>query len=166
MSQLWPGSGVASLPVKPFGGIILGRELLVYHRGWRASRTRRGRINRANVFYFLSSLPPPPSHHGSVWLLPAISLLLTNIVSRVRACLSTWWEGFVGTKKKTSVGLLVLIHTVLYNNCFANVFGFFKPVDSISYSSLFLMRSLFLLSTWTILWCCLGSCERVHCTLE
>jgi hypothetical protein len=44
----------------------------------------------------------------------------------------------MGTKKKTSVGLLVLINTVLYNsNCCANVFGFFKPVNSISYSLLF-----------------------------
>ncbi len=33
----------------------------------------------------------------------------------------------MGTKKKTSVGLLVLIHAVLYNsNCCANVFGFFQ----------------------------------------
>jgi hypothetical protein len=28
------------------------------------------------------------SHHGRVWLLPVISLLLTNTVSPVRACLS------------------------------------------------------------------------------
>jgi hypothetical protein len=31
---------------------------------------------------------PPPSHHGRLWLLTVISLLLTNTVSPVRACLS------------------------------------------------------------------------------
>jgi hypothetical protein len=31
---------------------------------------------------------PPPSHHGNVWLLPVISLVLTNTVQPVRACLS------------------------------------------------------------------------------
>ncbi len=37
-----------------------------------------------------------------------ISLLLTNTVSRVRACLSIhYWRGFVEAKRKTSVGLLV-----------------------------------------------------------
>jgi hypothetical protein len=35
--------------------------------------------NGANEFCFLSSLPLPPSHHGSIWLLPVISLLLTLI---------------------------------------------------------------------------------------
>ena len=38
--------------------------------------------NGADVFCFLSSLlllpPVPPDHHGSVWLLHVISLLLTN----------------------------------------------------------------------------------------
>ena len=38
---------------------------------------------------FLSSLPLfPLSHHGSIWLLPVISLLLTNTVSPVRSFLS------------------------------------------------------------------------------
>jgi hypothetical protein len=64
------------------------------------------------VFCFLSSFtlyPPPPSHHRSVWLLPAISLLLTNSVSPDRACLYDWWRGFVGAKKKTSIVLLCSI---------------------------------------------------------
>ncbi len=50
--------------------------------------------------------PPFPSHRGSVWLLPVISLLLTKTVSLVRACLSIWCgRGFVGrgTKKQTIV---------------------------------------------------------------
>ncbi len=40
-------------------------------------------FNGAYVFYFLSSLPLPlsRSHHGSVWVLPVISLLLTSTVS-------------------------------------------------------------------------------------
>jgi hypothetical protein len=46
--------------------------------------------NGYNVFCFLSSLPllPPPA--TSVWVLPAISLLLTNTVLPVRACLIIW----------------------------------------------------------------------------
>jgi hypothetical protein len=31
-------------------------------------------------------IPSPSSHHGSVWVLPVISLLLTNTVSPVRSC--------------------------------------------------------------------------------
>ncbi len=45
--------------------------------------------------------PSPPSHRGSIWLLPVISLLLINIESQVRR------RGFVGPEKKTSVVLLV-----------------------------------------------------------
>jgi hypothetical protein len=43
--------------------------------------------------------------YGSVLFLPVISLLLTNTVSLAYPC---DWRGFVGPKKKTSVGLLVL----------------------------------------------------------
>jgi hypothetical protein len=76
--------------------------------------------NGANLFYFLSSLPLiPPSHHGSVWLLPIFSLLLTNTVSRVRSCLSCGRRGFVGTTKKTSVGLLVLITRCFHPSMFS-----------------------------------------------
>jgi hypothetical protein len=42
--------------------------------------------NRADGFCFLSSLPRPPSD-GNVWLLPVISLRLTNTISPMRACL-------------------------------------------------------------------------------
>ncbi len=47
----------------------------------------------ADVFCFLSSLPllPAAITACSVWLLPVISLLLTNMVSRVGACLSIWF---------------------------------------------------------------------------
>jgi hypothetical protein len=43
------------------------------------------------------SSPQPP--HGSVWLLPVISLLLAYTVSPVRACINAYpydWRGFVG----------------------------------------------------------------------
>jgi hypothetical protein len=56
--------------------------------------------NGANVF-FMSSLPSSLQPlNSSVWLLPVISLLLTNTVSRVRACLSIWLERFCGSQTK------------------------------------------------------------------
>ncbi len=64
--------------------------------------------NGANVFCRLYP-SPTPSHHGSVWVLPVIFLLITNTVSPVRACYPYDGRGFVGTKKKTIVGLLVFI---------------------------------------------------------
>jgi hypothetical protein len=88
-------------------------------------------FTRTNVFCFLSSLPLPPrhhsgvwlqpprqclapattavfgsSHHGSVCLLPVISLFLTNIVSTVRACLSLRLERFLGSQKEDERGPL------------------------------------------------------------
>jgi hypothetical protein len=36
------------------------------------------------ILFSVVFTPSPPSHHGSVWLLPVISLLLTNTVSPVR----------------------------------------------------------------------------------
>jgi hypothetical protein len=47
--------------------------------------------------------PSFPAMLGSIWILPVISLLLTNTVSPVRACLSYDERGFVGPKKKTTV---------------------------------------------------------------
>jgi hypothetical protein len=42
---------------------------------------RLRRLNGANVFLIsVVFTPSHPSHHGSVWLLPVISLLLTNAV--------------------------------------------------------------------------------------
>jgi len=51
-------------------------------------------------FFFCRRYLFSPSHLGSVLLLPGISLLLTNTVSPVRACLLTWWERFRETKKE------------------------------------------------------------------
>ncbi len=39
------------------------------------------------ILFSVVFTPSPPSHHGSVWALPVISLLLTNTVSPVRAFL-------------------------------------------------------------------------------
>ncbi len=61
-----------------------------------------GRSVLFSVVFTLS----PPSHHGSVWLLPAISLLLTNTVSPVRAYISIWCERFHGTQKEDDRGPL------------------------------------------------------------
>ncbi len=67
------------------------------------------------VLFSVVFTPPPPSHHGSVWLLPVVSLLLTNAISRMRAFLPVyiWSESFVGTKTKTSLGLLVFNSSML-----------------------------------------------------
>ena len=48
------------------------------------------------VLFSVVFTPPHPSHHGSVWVLPVISLLLANTVSPVQACLFLiiWWERF------------------------------------------------------------------------
>ncbi len=80
--------------------------------GWKwCHQVKGGAVNGANVFCFLSSLLfLPPGHHDSVWLLPVISLLITNTVSLVRACqYQSDRRGFVGPKKKTTVCLLYLI---------------------------------------------------------
>ncbi len=40
-----------------------------------------------------------PSQYGNGLVLPVISLLLTDTVSPVRACLSIWWERFRGSQE-------------------------------------------------------------------
>ncbi len=52
------------------------------------------------VLFSVVFTPSPPSHHGSVWVLSVISLLLTNTISPVRACLIIWWERFRGTQRE------------------------------------------------------------------
>ncbi len=52
-------------------------------------------------FVFCRLYPFSPSHHGSVWFLPVISLLLTNNVTLVRAWLSIWLERFRGSPKRS-----------------------------------------------------------------
>ncbi len=55
-------------------------------------------------FIFRHLYPFSPSHQGSVWVLPAISLLLKNTVSPVRACPIIWLERFRGTQKDDDRG--------------------------------------------------------------
>ncbi len=63
--------------------------------------TKSLRGTGTNVFSFsVVYAPYPLSHHGSVWVLPVISLLLTKLVSPVRACLILCWERFRGTQKE------------------------------------------------------------------
>ncbi len=52
------------------------------------------------ILFSVVFTPPPSSHRGSVRLQPAISLLLDNTVSRVRACLSIRLERFRGNYKE------------------------------------------------------------------
>jgi hypothetical protein len=56
--------------------------------------------HRANVFISCRLYPFSPHHHGSVWVLPVISLRLTNTESPVRACLPIWWETFRRNQKE------------------------------------------------------------------
>ncbi len=45
---------------------------------------RVGKINGQAILFSVVFTPPPsPSHYNSVWLLPVISLLLTNTASPV-----------------------------------------------------------------------------------
>jgi hypothetical protein len=63
---------------------------------------------------FCRLYPSSPSQHGSVWLLPVISQLLSNIVSRCGlACL----ERFRGSQKKDERGPL----SVLITQCLSHV---------------------------------------------
>ncbi len=86
-------------PIVLMYGIIYVRKLWLL---WYGAQT--------GLMYLFSVVftPSPPSHYGNVWVLPVISLLLTNTVSPVRACLSTWWEKFRGTQyHQTILGLLI-----------------------------------------------------------
>ncbi len=63
------------------------------------------------ILFSVVFTPVSFSHHGNVWLLHDIFLLLTNIAC-AGACLSTWLERFCGPKKKYIVPLCspFLIH--------------------------------------------------------
>ncbi len=50
-----------------------------------------------------------PRHHGSNWLLPVISLLLTKTVLPVRACLSIWLKIIRERQKEDEPGLLSIL---------------------------------------------------------
>ncbi len=65
-------------------------------------------ILRSFLFYVVFT-PSPPSHHGSVWVLPVISLFLTSTVLPVQACLTKWWERFRGTQKGEECWPLLLV---------------------------------------------------------
>jgi hypothetical protein len=60
------------------------------------------------TFCRLSPLSSTPSHHASVWVLPVISLLLTDTMSPVRGLVYPYdWRGFVrGTQKEDECVLL------------------------------------------------------------
>ncbi len=83
------------------------------------SRSQRGQF----ILFSVVFSPHPRSHHGSVWLLPVISLLLTNTVSLVRACLSIWLERFRGSQKEDErVPLSIKSSLIQIKFCFiANV---------------------------------------------
>ncbi len=56
------------------------------------------------ILFSIVFTPSPLSHPCLVWFLPVISILLTNIVTPVRACLIIWLERFRGTKKEDDRG--------------------------------------------------------------
>ncbi len=53
-----------------------------------------------HILFSVVFTPPPSSHHGSVWLVPVISLPTTNTVSPMMACLSIWLERFFESQKE------------------------------------------------------------------
>jgi hypothetical protein len=59
-------------------------------------------------FVFRRLYPSSPQQHSSVWVLLVISLLLTNTVLLVQACLIIWWESFRGTQKEDDRGPLTI----------------------------------------------------------
>ncbi len=88
---------------------------------WWSVRTKSGVlcwplvvVHATEPMYSVVFTSPPLSHHGSAWLpTPVISLLLTNTISPVRACLSIWWERFCGgPKRKGALNHLVIFHAL------------------------------------------------------
>ncbi len=55
------------------------------------------------LFCFLSSLPLPFSHHGSIWLLPVLSLLLATSYRGCGLAYPYDWTGFVGVKRPPGI---------------------------------------------------------------
>jgi hypothetical protein len=66
------------------------------------------------ILFYVVFTSFPPSHHGSVWLLPVISLLLAKTVSPVRACLIIWRERFRGNQKEDDRGPLSIQSSLLW----------------------------------------------------
>ncbi len=67
------------------------------------------------MLFYLVFTPSPSSHLGGDWVLPVISLLLTNTVSPVRACKIIWWERFRGTQKEDDCGPLSIQSSLICN---------------------------------------------------
>ncbi len=61
-------------------------------------------LGQCILFYVVFTFPPL-SHHSNVWLLPVISQL--TLYRRCGLAYPYDWRGFVGPKKKTSMGLPV-----------------------------------------------------------
>jgi hypothetical protein len=78
--------------------------------GWKVG-TVRGCEKREGqcILFYVVFTPSTSSHHGSVWFLPVISLLLINTVSPVRPAYPYDWRGLVGAEKKTTVELIHFI---------------------------------------------------------
>ncbi len=93
-------------------------------RGMGGAATQRGQCILFSVVYNTA----PPSHHGSLWVLPVISLLLTiTLYRRYGLAYPYDGRGFVGPKKKTIVGLLVLNHRLWsYLSC-VQLYSWLKP---------------------------------------
>jgi hypothetical protein len=70
-----------------------------------------GCLNRRGqcILFSVVFTPPPPQPPGQVFGSYLISLVLINTVPRCGLAYLYGWRGFLGTKKKTSVGLLLLI---------------------------------------------------------
>ncbi len=82
------------------------------------------------ILFSVVFTPPPSSHHGTFWVLPVISLLLTNSVSPVRACLIIWWEKFRGTQKRLFRGPLNIQSSLIWSldsaGSFVYIANYFK----------------------------------------
>ncbi len=121
----WGGGGDLGMPVCTLSHRIWwlrwGLETL-YRQSWKLSPIRSKLPNYSNptgplYFVFCRLYPFSPQLPGHCFVLPVISLLLTNIVSppvRLRACLSSWLERFRGTQKEDERGPLS-IHSLCSN---------------------------------------------------
>ncbi len=74
---------------------LVGLLILMEFGGW-------GRVFLFSVVF----TPSTPSHHSNVLLLNVITLLITNTVSPVRACLPIWLKRFRESQKEDERGLL------------------------------------------------------------
>ncbi len=85
---------------------IMCENMLTVNKGCTLARKCCIDDFRSQMFSVVFPLLPPPLPLRNFWVLPFLSLLLTNTVSPVRACLIIWWESFLGTKKEDDRGPL------------------------------------------------------------